>query len=39
LSCSLVLILPVVCVSSNIKLNNPVKIVATDQAGFHESGW
>lgn len=22
-----------------MKLSNPVKIVATDQAGFHVSGW
>ncbi len=25
--------------SSNIKLKSPVKIVATDQAGFQVSGW
>mmetsp|Transcript_2260 Transcript_2260/g.6857 ORF Transcript_2260/g.6857 Transcript_2260/m.6857 type:complete len:206 (-) Transcript_2260:151-768(-) len=30
---------PVVCSSSSMKLSTPFKIVATDHAGHHDSGW
>lgn len=30
---------PVVISSDNMKDNRPVRIVETDQAGFHEPGW
>ena len=36
---SLVSMLPIVGFFSTIKLNKPVKIVETDQAGFQVSGW
>lgn len=37
-SASVVLMLPVVVSSVTIKLSRPLRIVATDQLGFHELG-
>lgn len=38
-SASVVLMLPVVVSSVTIKLSRPLRMVATDQLGFHELGW
>ena len=38
-SASVVSTLPSVGDFSSMKLSNPVRIVATDHAGFHVSGW
>ena len=36
---TVVTMLPSVGLSSSIKLYRPIKIVPTDQIGFHVSGW